>query len=387
MFSFDLLAFVSLATFTLIAALTELLAPRRDSTPEGRRDRLVIYLGTALAYLGASPWIFLSGWVLTTVPFLRARREEPSAPRFVLLLSAVSLAAGFLLGALTGDEGVRWIAFSLIVLAALLRKGIFPFHFWVPMAFERGSLPSLNLLMNSHLGAYLMIRFAVPLFPAQGAAALSILGVLAIFTAVYSALLAMVAQRPRRILALLCLSQASFILAGVENRNLEGITGALVLWWVVSLATTALLAVYSALEARTTVAESPRGFLGLGHHAPRLAVFFAVSALALVGLPGTLGFAAEDLLFHGALHAHPLLGVGLPLATALNAITSVRLFATLFLGRRATEVAPIPDAGVRERWALTVPVLILVAGGLAPGLLVSLRAPSAAAIAALLGGQ
>jgi NADH-quinone oxidoreductase subunit M len=125
-------------------------------------------------------------------------------------------------------------------------------------------------------------------------------------------------------------------------------------------------------------------YLGLGAHAPRLACFFAVFGLALVGLPGTLGFVAEDLLFHGGLTAQPLIGVALPLATALNAITVFRLYSTLFLGRRAIHAIPIADAVFRERVGLAVTVVLLVAGGLVPSVLVSLRTPSAAGLAALL---
>jgi NADH-quinone oxidoreductase subunit M len=183
---------------------------------------------------------------------------------------------------------------------------------------------------------------------------------------------------------LLCTSQAAFILAGLENRNVEGITGALLQWWVVAFATTGLVLIYRGLEARTTEAAAPAGLLGLGFHAPRLAVFFSLCAFALVGLPGTLGFVAEDLLFHGSLESHPLLGIGLPVATALNAITALRLFTTLFLGRRGVHTPPIPDATPRERWAFTAPVAFLIAGGLGPAVLVSLRSPSAAWIAALL---
>ena len=141
------------------------------------------------------------------------------------------------------------------------------------------------------------------------------------------------------------------------------------------------------MEARTTEVGSPTGFLGLGYHAPRLGVFFTIAVLALVGLPGTLGFVAEDLLFHGSLESHPLLGVGLPLATALNAITGLRLMATLFLGKRGLHVAAISDALPRERWALTLPVVLLVAGGLAPGIWVALRTPSADSIARALAGR
>ena len=231
-----------------------------------------------------------------------------------------------------------------------------------------------------------MVRFAVPLLPANASEALPLAGVLTLFTSVYAAVRALAEGKPRRVLALLCVSQASFILAGLENRNVEGITGALVQWWVVAFATTGLLGVYSALEARSIEVESPKGFLGYGAVTPRLAVFFAVCGLALVGLPGTLGFASEDLLFHGALQTHPLLGIALPLATALNAITVVRLFATLFLGRRPSQCPQVPDARPRERWALAAPVLFLVFGGIFPGVLFALRSPAAERIVELLSG-
>ena len=382
----DTLALASAAGFTLLTLITIACAPRKDFGAGQRTQLLMIYGGTILAYLAASPWMFVLGWAASVAPSVRDR-QMAGWPRLALLSSTVSLAAGLLLPGLTPSPEGRSAGFALLILAVLLRKGIFPFHTWVTRAFAGGSLPQLNLVLNSHLGAYLMIRFAVPLFPDLAQQSLAALGALAIFTSVYTAVLAIVARPPRRILALLATSQASFILAGLENRNVEGITGALVHWWVVSFAITALLAIYRALEARTMDVVAPGGFLGLGFHTPRLAIFFAVAILALVGLPGTLGFAAEDLLFHGSLESHPLLGLGLPLATALNAITGLRLLATLFLGKRGVHVPMILDARPRERWALTLPVLVLVVFGLVPRLLISVCLPAAESLAALLNSR
>ena len=117
--------------------------------------------------------------------------------------------------------------------------------------------------------------------------------------------------------------------------------------------------------------------LGLAVRAPRLAVFFLVCGLALIGLPGTLGYCAEDLLFHGALESHPLLGVALPLATALNAVHIMRLFGVLFLGVLPKDVPNVPDVLVRERWALSAFVVFLVACGIVPRLLLATAVPAA----------
>ncbi|MBV9625550.1 MAG: hypothetical protein JOZ14_16405, partial [Acidobacteria bacterium] len=97
-----------------------------------------------------------------------------------------------------------------------------------------------------------------------------------------------------------------------------------------------------------------------------LAVSFAILGLALVGLPGTLGFCSQDLLVSGTLTTHPLIGLLLPIATTMNAVSFFRLFSRLFLGKHRTGFTIIADALPRERWTLAGIVLFVVLGGLFP---------------------
>ena len=382
MLHLDSLALVSMGSFAVLWAITVAAAPRRDREGPCRWELLCLLAGTLLAYAAAELPVFLAGWMLTGLPHWRG---GPRGPRLALAASTALLALGCVLTALPNAAAYAPLTFGAFVLAVLLRKGIFPVHFWTLDAFEHLRLPSLGLFLNSHLGGYLLIRFAIPQFPGLAAEWLPDVSLLALVTSVFMAVAALAATQPRRVLGLLWISQGSFILAGLATNTQEGITGALLHWWVVAFSTTGMMSVYRSLEARTTRVRSQGGFHGLGAHAPRLAVFFAVCGLGLVGLPGTLGFVAEDLLFHGALEAHPLLGIALPLATALNAITVLRLFVTLFMGKRAIHVPVIPDALPGERVAYTLVVLLLVFGGLMPAVLVALRTPSAAGLARLLG--
>lgn len=383
MFRLDSLALVSMGSFAVLWAVTVAAAPRRDREGPGRWELVCLLAGTLLAYAAAELPVFLAGWTLTVLPYWRAGLR---GPRLALAAGTAILALGYLLTTLPNAAGYAPVAFSAFVLAVLLRKGIFPLHFWTLDAFEHLRLPALGLMLNSHLGGYLLIRFVIPRYPGLAAEWLPDVSLLALVTSVLMAVAALAVTQPRRVLGLLWISQSSFILAGLATNSQEGITGALLHWWVVAFSTTGMMSVYRSLEARTTSVRSQSGFHGLGAHAPRLAVFFAVCGLALVGLPGTLGFVAEDLLFHGALEAHPLLGVALPLATALNAITVLRLFLSLFMGKRAIHVPAIPDALPAERVAFTVVVVLLMFGGLAPSVLVALRMPSAVGLARLLSG-
>jgi NADH-quinone oxidoreductase subunit M len=100
-----------------------------------------------------------------------------------------------------------------------------------------------------------------------------------------------------------------------------------------------------------------------------------------VGLPGTLSFCSQDLLIHGTLMSHPVTGVVLPIATALNAVSIFRLFARLFLGKRRTGFTHMADALPRERWTLAAGVLFVVVGGLFPNLIVAQRSLEADTVA------
>jgi len=385
MFTLGLLPLVSIASFLALWALAAAAAPNRDLDRPGRLSLACLLAGTLIAYAAASLPVFLAGWALSAAPHALGLPGPRRGVQSAQIASTALLAMGTLL--LEALPGARSAVFACLMAAVLLRKGIFPFHSWVLDAFGNTSLLPVNLLLHSHLGGYLLIRFVIPLMPDIANQALPFVSVLALFTAVFMAIAALAEPVPRRTLGMLGVSQASFILAGLGNGTQEGITGALLHWWTVAFAMSGLCAVYRSLEARSTTVFAPRGHLGFGVRAPRLAVYFAVCGLTLVGLPGTLGFAAEDLLFHGALLASPLLGVALPLATALNAITVFRLFSTLFLGKRAIHTTPIPDARLRERLALSAVVLLLIGSGLAPGVMIALRTPSTLQLMQSLSGR
>jgi NADH:ubiquinone oxidoreductase subunit 4 (subunit M) len=287
----------------------------------------------------------------------------------------------FILGstllALKGRSPGGMAAFGLLVLAVIFRKGICPAHAWVADAAEGGPLIPTALLLNGHFGALLVAKLIVPLFQSTTGNLFPVLSYLAVATAIYVAIRALTENSPRRLLAFLALSQSACILAGLESRTAEGITGALVHWFVVTVSTLGLFGILRLLEVRFGENLTASHHLGLAEHAPRLAVFFAVFGLALVGLPGTLSFFSQDLLIHGTLMSHPLTGLLLPIATAMNAVSVFRLFTRLFLGKRRTGFTVMADALPRERWILTAGVLFVVLGGLFPNAIVAQRSTEA----------
>ena len=359
-----------------------LVLPRRDCNSPTIGGILFLLGSTLLGYATENLLVLLAAWILTTVPFYLPRLFRALwRPRVSLFVSslALALAIGIIAASghsltiheLRGKSPGGIAAFALLVVAVVFRKGICPAHAWVADAAEGGPLIPTALLLNAHLGAFVVAKLILPLFPDTVRTLFPLLSYLALITALYVAIRALMENAPRRLLAFLALSQSACILAGLESRTTEGITGALVHWMVVSVSTMALFGVLRLLEVRFGENLTASSYLGLAEHAPRLAVFFLVFGLALVGLPGTLGFCSQDLLIHGTLTSHPLTGLLLPIATAMNAVSFFRLFTRLFLGKRRTGFTIQADALPRERWTLAAGVLFVVFGGLFPNLIVS----------------
>jgi NADH-quinone oxidoreductase subunit M len=371
--------------FSCLALLATLVLAQRDCNSGSMGGILFLLGATLLAYSTGNLLILLAAWILSTVPFFLTRwlRATSWRPSIGLLLSSLALALAIALIAangnavsidrLKGQNPGGLTAFALLVLAVIFRKGICPAHAWVADAAEGGPAIPTALLLNGHFGALLVAKLIVPLFPRTSGNLFPVLSYLAMGTALYVAIRALTENSPRRLLAFLALSQSACILAGLESRTAEGIAGALVHWFVVTVSTMGLFGILRLLEVRFGENLTAARHLGLAEHAPRLAVFFAVFGLALVGLPGTLSFCSQDLLIHGTLASHPLTGLLLPIATAMNAVSVFRLFTRLFLGKHRTGFTLMADALPRERWILACGVLFVVLGGLFPNAIVAQR--------------
>lgn len=370
--------------FSCLSVLAVIVLPRRDCVPRTIAGVLFILGSTLLAYATDNLLVLLAAWILTTVPFFTAQWFGAgfTRPRSSFLVSSVvlGLAIGLIaldgramaIHQLRGQSPGGVLVFGLLIVATVFRKGIFPMHAWVGDAAAFGPVIPAALLLNGHFGALLVAKLIVPLFPDSAHELFPVLSYLALITALYVAVRALTETSPRRLIASIALSQSACILAGLESRTAEGMAGAVVHWFVVTVSTMSLFGILRLLEVRFGENLSIGDHLGLGEHAPRLAVFFIIFGLALVGLPGTLSFCSQDLLVHGMLASHPVIGLLLPAAIAMNAISVYRLFTRLFLGKHRTGFTVMADALPRERWILTAAVLFVVIGGLFPKAIVDL---------------
>ncbi len=102
---------------------------------------------------------------------------------------------------------------------------------------------------------------------------------------------------------------------------------------------------------------------------PHLAAAFAVVGAAGVGLPGSLGFVADDLLLHAAWQQGVVVTGALIAAAVLLAVGTLRAWQRVFLGPGRRSLAP--DLRAAERVVIVVVIVVVVVLGVVPGILLA----------------
>jgi NADH-quinone oxidoreductase subunit M len=223
------------------------------------------------------------------------------------------------------------LIFVLLFYGFAVRMPLFPFHGWLPVLAEQGTVASAAIfLVGMKLGVYAVIRFILPLVPLvaeQWANFVIFLGIISIF---YGALLALMQINIRRLLAFAVISQTGMLVIGLFSFNEQGLEGSILLSLTYGLATAGMLFSVGLIYERTRTAFIPR-LGGLFDNNTFIGLLFLISALSTMVMPGTPGFDAAHLLLEGTIQAQGwwlavTILVGNVLATAFLLWAFQRLF-------------------------------------------------------------
>ncbi len=374
MLDLDPLSMVLLPFVGLISAAV-LIARPKSAREKGSLPRALLGLALLLAlFASRDPLVIAALWTATIAPLLvelhlHGERGAFRVAAIYLGASAVFVVVGAVLIVFVPEA--RGTGALVVLLGAMVRKGIFPFQSWVPEVFERGPWGAALTFTAPQAAAYTVVRLVVPHASTE---VLAIVGVSALFTAVYGGGVALVQRNARRAFGYLFMSQSSLVMAGLDCVSVESLAGALTTWVSSGLALTGLGLAMWMLEVRSGKLRLDR-FRGGYENKPGLAVGFLLLGLAVVGFPGTLGFVAEELLIDGTVSRFPHIGFATAVATALGGICVLRMYFALFCGR-ATQRMPL-RLRRRELLAVMQLAVILVALGLAPSPLVALHTDTA----------
>ena len=265
------------------------------------------------------------------------------------------------------------VLFGGFFLAFAVKMPLWPFHTWLPLAHaeapDDGSVDLLGLLQKT--AGYGMIRFCVQLFPAAAAWATPAIGVLAVISILYGALVAYAQNDIKRVLAYSTLSHMGFAVLGIFAMNELGISGAIMMMIASGIATGALFLASGMLVARRG-SRDVRDLGGIWKPMPVFGGMVLTAIFGSIGLPGLIGFAGEFTVMQGAWNT-PALGPGFLLVAVIGVILAAGYLLTMFRRAFMGELKPInaelPDLAGRELALLGLLVVLVVAIGIVPNAL------------------
>lgn len=235
-----------------------------------------------------------------------------------------------------------WLMLGFFV-AFAVKLPMFPLHTWLPDAHTEaptaGSIVLAGLLLKT--GAYGMLRFVVPLFPAAAHQLAPVFMTLGVVGIVYGAIVAYGQTDLKRMVAYTSVSHLGFVLFGIFAWNSLALQGALIGMICHGFSTGALFALVGALQERTHTREMDK-LSGLWATIPRLSGAGLFFALASMGLPGLGDFVGEFLVLLGTFKAH----LGLTIVAVLGILAST--FYALQFVQRAFHGANVNQWSVRD---------------------------------------
>ncbi len=199
------------------------------------------------------------------------------------------------------DPAYQTWLFAAFAFSFAIKVPMFPVHTWLPDAHTEaptaGSVILAAILLK--MGTYGYVRFAMPLFPDATQQFLPFLSLLAVIGIIYGAVVAMMQDDVKKLVAYSSVSHLGFVMLGIFALNLQGLAGGMLQMINHGISTGALFLIVGFIYERRHTREI-KEFGGLAKQMPIFATIFMIVTFSSIGLPGTNGFVGEFLVLVGA---------------------------------------------------------------------------------------
>ena len=205
------------------------------------------------------------------------------------------------------------LAFWAIFLAFAIKVPMFPFHTWLPDAHTAaptaGSVILAGILLK--MGTYGFVRVILPILPQQCEQFGWIIGLLAMISIIYGALVAMAQPDFKRLIAYSSVNHMGYVMLGVAAACVVAaqrvkpvgatmaLNGAILQMIAHGIITGSLFLLVGVLYERTHTRRID-DFGGLLKQIPGYGGFLMLACFASLGLPALAGFMAEFHIFAGS---------------------------------------------------------------------------------------
>lgn len=257
---------------------------------------------------------------------------------------------------------IQTLLFLAFAFSFAIKVPMFPFHTWLPDAHTEaptaGSVILAAILLK--MGTYGYVRFAIPLFPDATQQFIPFLSLLAVIGIIYGALVAMMQDDVKKLVAYSSVSHLGFVMLGIFAMNSQGWSGGMIQMINHGISTGALFLIVGFIyERRHTRAINEFG--GLAKQMPVFATIFMIMTFSSVGLPGTNGFVGEFLILMGAYESElRWFGIFATTGVILAAVYMLWMFQRVMFGELSNPAnQKLKDLSAREV-VLMLPLLLFV---------------------------
>ena len=276
---------------------------------------------------------------------------------------------------LTGN--FKWLAFAGIFLGLAVKVPLFPFHTWLPDAYETAPTGVSMVLTGalSKMGVYGFVRLLLPLFPSEVRTLGPWLLTLAVCSIVIAPLAAWAQSDLKRMVAYLSINHLGYCMLGLfavtaatVRPSVEmqaALSGVFMQIFNHGITAAALFYFVGLLEQRRGL-RGIDDFGGLMQRAPLLCGWMSVAMFSSLGLPGLNGFIGEFLIFKGSFAIAASFTAVAVFGLLFTAVVFMRAMQSLFSGPLVETGVAFAELRPNEKWVIIPVTLLMFAIGIAP---------------------
>jgi NADH-quinone oxidoreductase subunit N len=345
-------------------------------------DLIVVFLGLET--------LSIALYVLAGFNRRAARSREAAIKYFVLgafssafLLYGIALVYGatgstnlgriasFLATNTLESKGLLLGGFALLLVGLGFKVSAVPFHEWTPDVYQGAPTPVTAFMASASKAAAFaaLLRIFVSTFQTYRLDWQPIIWVLAVLTLVVGAVLAIVQDDVKRMMAYSSISHAGFILVGVQAATSRGTSASMFYVLAYTFMIVGTFGVATLVAGKGDERHGLDAYRGLSRRRPGLALTFTVFLLAQAGVPLTSGFLAKFYVISAAVGAHSYtLAIIAMLSSVISAFLYLRVVVAMYM-TDDDEAGAVAGPKIRIPFAAGLALTLSVAATLAIGVL------------------
>jgi NADH-quinone oxidoreductase subunit N len=250
--------------------------------------------------------------------------------------------AQFLASNTISNDGVLLAGMAFLIVGLGFKVAAVPFHFWTPDVYQGSPTPFTGYMaaVAKAAGFAGLLRVLYSALSSQQADWRPAVWLMAVLTLIVGSVMAIAQKDLKRMLAYSSISQAGYVLVGVQAASATGTAGALFYLFTYTFIIIGTFAIVGLIQGPGEERNDLGAIRGLAKRKPYLAAAMLVFLLAQAGVPFTSGFLAKFYVVQAAVQKgqYPLAVIAM-LAAAIAAFFYLRV-GLLMYGADPTSADP-----------------------------------------------